>query len=93
MEGPSTSKSFHCSEHIPDIRLEEAEAKACFLALSSYRRFATRQIADNLPYSERKTRCGRERPSCAECVRDGEDDCSYTEVRRRSNHLKLLSVE
>ncbi|KAL1963925.1 hypothetical protein VTN77DRAFT_7731 [Rasamsonia byssochlamydoides] len=38
---------------------------------------------------EKKIRCGRERPQCASCKRDGLE-CGYSTPRKRVNHIKLL---
>ncbi|CAI6237543.1 unnamed protein product [Periconia digitata] len=39
---------------------------------------------------ERKIRCGRERPECNNCERDGGATCVYQNPAKRVNHLKLL---
>ncbi|KAF2719407.1 hypothetical protein K431DRAFT_305156 [Polychaeton citri CBS 116435] len=38
---------------------------------------------------ERKIRCGREKPRCSNCKRDGVE-CGYTTPGKRVNHIKLL---
>ncbi|RYF38694.1 MAG: Zn(II)2Cys6 transcription factor [Cytophagaceae bacterium] len=39
---------------------------------------------------ERKIRCGRERPECSNCERDGGATCVYQNPAKRVNHIKLL---
>lgn len=39
----------------------------------------------------RKVRCGRERPQCESCIRDGAE-CVYSTPTKRVNHVKVLYV-